>query len=434
MYNNIEEREYKDVEYKKGTALEEEVYQKRNILSVVYTLIILIIVTIILGLILMFRSEQEVPRMLNPGVRAHDDNDGLNRDIYMENFLSEETGESLLVRIRLEEYMEIGTEAGMLAPERNTTISSEEDAQIDEGHNPTEEEESNEPLTEVEQAMQEEMALYTVRGDYHKEGVVPDITDTSTWDIYLYDEHNRAGLGSTKTIRDYRYIEHGGSKIYMPTFDRNQSHYGVDVNGTVAGYDGLVTEGVAYDNYRNYVLDTAEESYREGRYYTISNDELYYYDKYVELPEGTTDYGQYIEVEEDKNNDMYKILDIEHIAQYTLSGSVISMADWLGLSESVQVGSYWVCDEDGWAYWAQPLEPQTATALLVDEITSIANPIGIQYYYAMNVVGQGAYLGDWGTSKGDYLGFYEDGITDNAVTLLEAISDRAIVERGEDEE
>ena len=47
----------------------------------------------------------EVEGGSNPGGRLHDDFDGRNKDIYVENF--SET-ESIFARIRLDEYMEIG--------------------------------------------------------------------------------------------------------------------------------------------------------------------------------------------------------------------------------------------------------------------------------------------------------------------------------------
>ncbi len=49
----------------------------------------------------------------NAGVRLHDDFDGVNKDIYVENYTTlEESGDLVYGRIRLDEYLEIGMGAG----------------------------------------------------------------------------------------------------------------------------------------------------------------------------------------------------------------------------------------------------------------------------------------------------------------------------------
>ena len=46
---------------------------------------------------------------VNPGGRLHDDFDGTNKDVYVENF-----GDTpIFARVRLDEYMEIGAGAGL---------------------------------------------------------------------------------------------------------------------------------------------------------------------------------------------------------------------------------------------------------------------------------------------------------------------------------
>lgn len=403
--------------------MEEEVIKKRHILSAVYALVFIVVITLIIVIFIWLKGEDQVPRRANVGARVHEHNDGLNRDVFVENFLEEIEATSLLVRVRLEEYMEIGTGAGVLVQE----IKYQEllAAGLKEENK---EEMENEPqvqeqvLTEVEQAMKEDRELYTVPGDKRKSGVIPVSTDPTTWDIYMYKEELRDSYGEEKTIRDYRQLSFGGQTTYMPTFDRNQSHNNVDYNGTVEGYDLIATEGVAYDDYKKYVQSEGLQVRKDGIYYTISQDEEYFYDKYVELPEGTTEYGQYIEVKLEESNQLYKIQNIEHITQETLIGEVVSMEEWLGFSEQRKIGNYWVYDVDGWAYWAEPLKPQTATGLLLDEVVPVGNPVGVPYYYALNVVGQSALPGDWGVEGSEYLGFYKDGITDNAQELLGLIS------------
>ena len=51
------------------------------------------------------------------------------------------------------------------------------------------------------------------------------------------------------------------------------------------------------------------------------------------------------------------------------------------------------------AYWAQAIEPGTATGLLLDGISRQKEP-GDNWYYGINVVGQFATMGDWGTAEG----------------------------------
>ena len=53
---------------------------------------------------------------VNPGGRLHDDFDGTNKDVYVENFMSaDEGGVAIFARVRLDEYMEIGRGAGLKA-------------------------------------------------------------------------------------------------------------------------------------------------------------------------------------------------------------------------------------------------------------------------------------------------------------------------------
>ena len=37
-------------------------------------------------------------------------------------------------------------------------------------------------------------------------------------------------------------------------------------------------------------------------------------------------------------------------------------------------GDFWVWDDDGWAYWANAIQPDTATGLLLDGIELINPP------------------------------------------------------------
>ena len=52
---------------------------------------------------------------VNPGGRLHDDFNGVNKDVYVENFMSadEAGGVPIFARIRLDEYLETGMGAGI---------------------------------------------------------------------------------------------------------------------------------------------------------------------------------------------------------------------------------------------------------------------------------------------------------------------------------
>ncbi|MBC8545221.1 hypothetical protein, partial [Bianquea renquensis] len=52
---------------------------------------------------------------VNPGGRLHDDFNGVNKDVYVENFMSadEAGGVPIYARVRLDEYLETGRGAGI---------------------------------------------------------------------------------------------------------------------------------------------------------------------------------------------------------------------------------------------------------------------------------------------------------------------------------
>ena len=74
----------------------------------------------------------------------------------------------------------------------------------------------------------------------------------------------------------------------------------------------------------------------------------------------------------------------------------MTMQEWI--DAGAKPGPYWVYDTDGWAYWAQAIEPDTSTGLLLNGLNQLSVPDD-DWYYAINVVGQFASLGDWGTAE-----------------------------------
>ena len=269
---------------------------------------------------------------VKPGGRLHDDFDGRNKDVYVENFTdANEGGVAIYARVRLDEYMEIGAGAGLKIGD----------------------------------------------ADYDSKEATPliagaDINDVSTWKTHIPDDdtdvfHN-----------DYWNWTLGGQTIYMPTFNKNKDSLATDINGTYEGTDA--SDDIHYDDYVPYA---AGESKTDNAIYDADDNEVDEGDAAVEGTNITT-------VEE------------THVATSTINGSVMTMAEWKAAGS--KPGAYWVYDVDGWAYWAQAIEPGTATGLLLDGISLQKEP-GDNWYYAVNVVGQFATMGDWG-AEADGTGFY----------------------------
>jgi hypothetical protein len=63
-------------------------------------------------------------------------------------------------------------------------------------------------------------------------------------------------------------------------------------------------------------------------------------------------------------------------------------------------GPYWVIADDGWAYWAEALKPDSATGLLLDNIV-LAGEIDQEWYYAVEPVASFATLSDVSLLKAD---------------------------------
>ncbi len=311
---------------------------------------------------------------INPGGRLHDDFNGTNKDVYVENFNSETdaTAVPIYARIRLDEYMEIGQEAGMKAENASTPKKAN-----------------------------------AVKGG--------TFGDTSSWQTYkpsadklenadnVSSEHWELSWGNTTT-----------DKYYMPTFDKNKDSLAPDINGD---YEGTV-EGdiVHYDNYKEYKAETDEKTALE--YYDWDSNTVW------EGPDGVAD-APYDKGEHEVEDmeaaktipiDDYNVLtmrDTHNAKQISKTADVITMAKWL---ENPVAGDYWVYDTDGWAYWANPIAPGETTGLFLSGIQMTKVPDD-NWYYGINVVGQFA-------TEGDFSGFSRDGnkITDEALELLSVLT------------
>lgn len=272
----------------------------------------------------------EVDGDINPGGRLHDDFDGRNKDIYVENF--SET-EPIFARIRLDEYMEIGPDAG-----KNKEASNREVTSVMEG---------------------------------------TDINDKTTWTTHIPVQTD------CSPIHKYWTWKMGGDTVFMPTFNKNKDSLEPDLNGT---YENQ------FNDFKKYEV---EETKTENAIYDADTNNIDEGDAAIE------------------GENFYKQQET-HSAKKTLTATVITMEEWL--AQGAPAGPYWVYDTDGWAYWAEAIQPGESTGLLLDGIQLTGSP-GDKWYYAINAVAQFATAGDWGNAE-ENTGFYKDGMTDDALLLL----------------
>ncbi len=283
----------------------------------------------------------EISGTVNPGGRLHSDfveiTDTDNavmtydKDVYAENFTSRiNNGVQVFARIRIDEYMEIGTGAGNETADLNNAI----------------------PL---------------VTGT--------KLADKSTWVTYKYND-------TTSAYRTYFDMSFGGKTVYMPTFNKDMNSLEADMNGTF------------------------KEGFKDYTKYTIGQD------KTAEA----TYAGQ-----NENGETVTKKLEETHIAVATPEASVISMEQWIAGGKNT--GNFWVYDNDGWAYWAAPIDPDTATGLLLDRLSRTEEIINDDWYYAVNVVAQFITYNDIGAEEGT--GFYDTSAgtvpSANALELLKTI-------------
>lgn len=302
----------------------------------------------------------------SPGGRLHDDFDGSNKDVYIENYAATSGGLEVYARIRLTEYLELGEEAGSETIDRTDA----------------------------------ESGITVLRGDKQNQVDVPEFDDETTWDTFIYGTDVDP---DTENIRTYSKLMFGGETIYMPTFNKDLNCIDADINGTYAEEYEL-GDREHYDDYVSYFLGEPKTEDAKYAYEDLGGPVIgpilgthYYYEEET------------------------------HRAERTLVAEVISMERWQELGEPI--GNYWVYDTDGWAYWADAIMPQTATGLLLDEITYITKPKQ-DWFYAIHVVAQIATAGDWGegiasndTTASSGNGMYEGGITEDGLYLLNKVAD-----------
>ena len=308
----------------------------------------------------------------NPGGRLHDDFDGKNKDIYVENFTSPEDGAPIFARVRLREYMEVGAEAGNPGADGyEAKAVGKTDAQLN---------------------------------------------DHSTWAIHHLDESQEST--DHMTFHDYvTWDQEGGSTVYMPTFNKNKDSLIIDRNGTLEGLDGLYPweQGDTYDKYQDNKTYTVGNQATGNAIYDADSDDHDDVGEYLApdgagvqvLPGGTAVDGV-----------NYNLVEETHEAKKTQDCTVISMEEWKAMDPWDQVGNYWVYDTDGWAYWASPIMPDTATGLLLDGVSVTQTP-DEEWYYAIDVEAQFSTAYDWGTKDKNDGFFGNGGMQDDGESVLD---------------
>ena len=276
------------------------------------------------------QAQNEAMASVNPGGRLHDDFDGRNKDVYVENFTAPGEGTPIFARVRLDEYMEIGAGAGLKTGDNGFAEKKAQSLEVS-----------------------------------------AKIDDVSTWKTHIPNAVD-------SQFATYWNWTTGGSTTFMPTFNKNKDSLAADINGT---YEGTTPDDdTHYDDYKAWQL--GEQKTADAIYDADTND----------TDEGD---GAIESTNITKKNE-------SHTAKATGTATVMTMQEWIAAGSNP--GAYWVWDEDGWAYWAQPIQPGEATGLLLDGI-ELKSTLSDSWYYGINVVGQFVTADDVGQK--DATGFYD---------------------------
>ena len=145
----------------------------------------------------------EASDVINPGGRLHDDFDGENKDVYVENFADEE----IFARIRLEEYFEIIANYGSDAAKSDVRLGSKND---DGSFN------------------------YDLFNNYES---ISDTGALAAGVTGAYDDTAEEGNDGYS----YWTWQTGGSTVFMPTFNKNKDSLAADINGYYQMGKGVIS-------------------------------------------------------------------------------------------------------------------------------------------------------------------------------------------------
>ncbi len=299
----------------------------------------------------------EAKSSAQPGGRLHDDFTfktaaTANKDVYVENFNDPDSDDGVPVyaRVRFLEYMEKGPGAGSTTPGTNNA-SSVADTGV-------------------------------------QAGTRPQLTAKETWTLHHFEP---TASDEDYKFRNYWDWDYAGSKFYMPTYNKNKDSLEADINGSMRDqrYDSTLTTWVdePYYNYRAYASAgipddkvDASDNLRDARY--DADTDLF--------DEGTSSVV----------NVNHTVQRERHESKETLGSEVISIDKWKSTDtanggKEGKPGNFWVYDTDGWAYWANPINPGEATGLLLDNIAPKA-AFGEDWYYGIDAQAQFVSYGEWG--------------------------------------
>ena len=325
----------------------------------------------------------EASDVVNPGGRLHNDmwyvsETENNNDIYVENFGEE----PIVARVRLSEYMEVVLNYGTNGELEKQLIGTKT----------------------VKNGVSEEEIAASPNGadlyDYQYR-LFTDYTDTVEF-----------AAGNDGENEPYWTWTTGGETVYMPTFNMNKDSLEADLYGLYADRVGGISNRVAAQYLDNDGV-AITGGYADGE--ALPANAIYDYDSNTsdELANNGVDISTLIYQQGTDAGDYadnVKLVSESHAARPTLNARLISMSDWLTMVEdygeydAATHGGYWVYDEDGWVYWSAPIDPDSATGLLLNGIT-LAQVMDDTWYYAIKAEGQFVTLDDAG--KGDGTGFYD---------------------------
>ena len=343
-------------------------------------------------------ATNQLSAAVNPGGRLHDDFDGKNKDIYVENFTdSANGGVPIYARVKLTEYMEVGADAGKNLEDAQSTRSVKS------------------------------IATGSVSND------------KGTWANY-FDTTTTGNEDKVNAIKEYWTWQLGGKTVYMPTFNKNKDSLAADINGTYEGTDGYgpLDENNTDEKYSDYVSYSVGSTATKYEIYDADSnntDEIGEDQKAVKAIIDATDQTALEKAISGKESnikigttstegDATTYTKVEHSARDTINGSVISMAEYKALSDAEKRAlNAWVYDADGWAYWSQAIQPGEATGLLLNDIGEKLKNTSDNWYYAIEATAQFVTANDsgydnatgfWDTAKGTVP-------TDDAKALLKGI-------------
>jgi hypothetical protein len=201
--------------------------------------------------------------------------------------------------------------------------------------------------------------------------------------LRLHDDYTEV-LDATVSNKDV-YVENYGS---VPQFVRIRLTEFMALDGKP------LVEGQIKDNPETWAVHLPHDADGNGEVDGGAGDDFHSYWSWVlggqkfympttnhaQLGDANTDDDQFAD-DADNNPTIYNGTE-EGVRETDPETTVVTMAYWQNLMH--EGGPYWVWDEDGWAYWAEALQPGEATSLLLSEVDLMVIPDAAEYYYAID--------------------------------------------------